>query len=110
MNVAHRCDRGGHVVGRSLWIDGIDGSPRLGPSIGRGRMRSNQALPRRGSPLTIEARPLHASTPLIRHAWPADSSPGEIYPSYVNVPTAGCWRLTLRWARHTDWIDLRYQA
>jgi hypothetical protein len=67
-------------------------------------------LPRRGSPLTIDARPLHANGPLIRHAWPADSSPGEIYPSYVNVPTAGCWRITLRWARHTDWIDLGYRA
>ena len=67
-------------------------------------------LARRGSPLTIEASPLHANAPLIRHAWPADSSPGEIYPSYVNVPTAGCWRITLRWARHTDWIDLRYRA
>jgi hypothetical protein len=67
-------------------------------------------LRRHGSPLAIEARPLHASAPLIKHAWPADSSPGEIYPSYVNVPTAGCWRLTLRWARHIDWIDLRYEA
>lgn len=67
-------------------------------------------LPRLGSPLVIEATPLHAKAPLIRHAWPADSSPGEIYPSYVNVPTAGCWRLTLRWARHTDWIDLQYKA
>jgi hypothetical protein len=67
-------------------------------------------LPRRGSPLTIEARPLHANAPVIRHAWPPDSSPGEIYPSYVNVPTAGCWRLTLRWARHIDWIDVRYKA
>jgi hypothetical protein len=67
-------------------------------------------LPRLGSPLTIAARPLHGDAPLIRHTWPADSSPGEIYPSFVNVPTAGCWRLTLRWARHTDWIDLRYKA
>jgi hypothetical protein len=67
-------------------------------------------LPRHGSPLTVEARPLHANAPLITHHWPADSSPGEIYPSYVNVPTAGCWRLTVRWAQHTDWIDLRYEA
>jgi hypothetical protein len=67
-------------------------------------------LPRRGSPLTVEARPLHANAPLITHSWPADSSPGEIYPSYVNVSMAGCWRLTLHWARHTDWIDLRYKA
>lgn len=67
-------------------------------------------LPRNGSPLTIEARPLRAGAPMIRVARPPDSSPGEIYPSYVNVPTSGCWRLTLHWARHTDSIDLRYRA
>lgn len=42
-------------------------------------------LPRHGSPLTIQARPLHGSRPTPRTSWPADSSPGEIYPSYVNV-------------------------
>jgi hypothetical protein len=67
-------------------------------------------LPRLGSPLRIEARPVGASRPLIRSTFPADSSPGEIYPSYVNVPRAGCWRLTLRWAGHVDSIDLRYDA
>ena len=67
-------------------------------------------LPRHASPLRIEATPLHATVPAIRNAWPPDSSPGEIYPSYVNVPTAGCWQLTLRWAGHTDSIDLHYNA
>ena len=67
-------------------------------------------LPRLGLPLRIEATPLHATAQLIRYSWPADSSPGEIYPSYVNVPTAGCWQLTLRWAGHTDSIDLHYKA
>ena len=67
-------------------------------------------LPRNGSPLTIEATPLHAAAPRVRLAWPADSSPGEIYPSYVNVPTAGCWQIALRWAGHTDRLDLRYYS
>jgi hypothetical protein len=66
-------------------------------------------LPRNGSPLTITARPLHANAPRVTGVWPADSSPGEIYPSYVNVPSAGCWRITLRWAGHTDSIDLPYR-
>ena len=66
-------------------------------------------LPRNGSPLTIKARPLHANAPLVTIVEPADSSPGEIYPSYVNVPSAGCWRLSLRWAGHTDSIDLPYR-
>ncbi len=67
-------------------------------------------LPRKGSPLRIKATPLHSSAPLVKSAWPADSSPGEIYPSYVNVPTAGCWRVSLHWAGHTDSIDLPYIA
>ena len=66
-------------------------------------------LPRNGSPLTIKARPLHANAPLVTIVAPADSSPGEIYPSYVNVPSAGCWQLSLRWAGHTDSIDLPYR-
>lgn len=65
-------------------------------------------LPRNGFPLHLVARPLHASHPVVRESYPADSSPGEIYPSYVNVPSAGCWRITLRWAGHTDTIALRY--
>jgi hypothetical protein len=67
-------------------------------------------LPRLGSPLRVEARPADAGKPLIRLTFAADSSPGEIYPSYVNVPMTGCWRLTLRWAGHEDWIDLHYDA
>ena len=44
-DAAHRRDRGRHVVGGGLWIDGTDGSSPWGPSGGRGRMRSDQALP-----------------------------------------------------------------
>jgi hypothetical protein len=51
-DVAHRGDRDCHVVGGSLWIDGIDwfdGSPARGPGGDRGRVRSNEALSRTGS-------------------------------------------------------------
>jgi hypothetical protein len=65
-------------------------------------------LSRRGLPLHITARPLHSSHPVVNETAPADSSPGQIYPSYVNVPKAGCWRISLRWAGHTDEIALRY--
>lgn len=30
-------------------------------------------------------------------------------PSYVNLPAAGCWRLTLHWQDHTDQLDLQYK-
>lgn len=29
-------------------------------------------------------------------------------PSTINLPAAGCWRLALRWAGHTDTLDVRY--
>lgn len=30
-------------------------------------------------------------------------------PSYVNLPAAGCWRLTLHRQGHTDQLDLQYR-
>jgi hypothetical protein len=71
-------------------------------------------LPRRGSPLRITASPLRGGSrgarARVHSSWPADSGPGEIYPSNVNVPHAGCWRVTVRWAHHSDTIDLPYRA
>jgi hypothetical protein len=66
--------------------------------------------PRDGSDLVIRARPLHATTPLVTIRQAANSGPGEIYPSDVNVPAPGCWRMTLRWNGHGDAIDLAYRA
>lgn len=66
--------------------------------------------PRHGLPLTVTARPATGGGPVVRASWSADSGPGEIYPSYVNVPWAGCWHVTLRWAHHSDSIDLSYRA
>jgi hypothetical protein len=34
-------------------------------------------------------------------------SPG---PSIIDLPAAGCWRLTLRWSGRVDTLDLRYVA
>jgi hypothetical protein len=102
----HAVSRGGNVVAI------VFGNPlRAGdPSNPDNKILWIMRLPRRGLPLAIEATPLHATAPRIRSSWPADSSPGEIYPSDVNVPAAGCWQLTLRWAGHTDRIDLHYMS
>src|SRR5690242_6686835 len=59
--------------------------------------------PRDGKPLRIVARQGAAT---VRMAEPADSGPGEIYPSYVDLPKAGCWRLTLAWGPHRARIDI----
>ncbi len=66
--------------------------------------------PRRGQPLHIRAQPMGFSAPGVTTSWPANSSPGEIYPSIDNVPRPGCWRFALRWAGHTDTVALRYRG
>jgi hypothetical protein len=63
---------------------------------------------RHGAPLRLTGHPLNAATPVVRSSWPANSSPGNIYPSDIEVPSPGCWRFTLTWHRHTDTVDLWY--
>jgi hypothetical protein len=66
-------------------------------------------LPRNGSSLEISAHPLGAATPTLTQIQPADSSPGEIYPSIVDVPQPGCWHFDLTWAGHKASVELVYQ-
>lgn len=65
---------------------------------------------RNGQPLHIHAQPIGFSASGVSTTWPADSGPGEIYPSIDDVPVPGCWRLTLRWAGHTDVVALHYSS
>ena len=76
--------------------------------------RTNKILwivrqPRFGSPLMLNGRQAGKSK-VVRIQRPADSGPGEIYPTIVDVPTPGCWHFTLSWAGHRDEVDLRYDA
>jgi hypothetical protein len=64
--------------------------------------------PRGMSDLEIAGHPLDAEAPTVAQSEAADSSPGEIYPSIVNVPSPGCWHFTLQWNGNTDTIDLPY--
>ncbi len=66
------------------------------------------ASPRDGMPLRLTGHPLGAAAPVVSSAWPADSAPGEIYPSDITVPSPGCWHFTLTWNGHSDTVDLRY--
>lgn len=66
-------------------------------------------LPRNGSPLEVSGRPLNATTPSIHQTQLADSGPGEIYPSIIDVPKPGCWRFDLSWAGNHTAVDLEYQ-
>jgi hypothetical protein len=65
-------------------------------------------LPRGGSDLTVKAHPWDAAAPVVTAQEPANAGPGEIYPSIVDMPGAGCWHLDLSWNGHADAIDLRY--
>lgn len=65
-------------------------------------------LPRDGHSLHIEARPRGQQAPVVQSVHRSGASPGEIYPSVVDVPTPGCWLVTLSWGPHTDTVDLQY--
>ena len=64
--------------------------------------------PRNGAELVLSGHPLDRAAPTVEVHEPADSSPGEIYPSIVDVPSPGCWQFTLRWGPHRDIIELPY--
>ena len=66
--------------------------------------------PREGSQLELDGRPLGAELPTVHFAEPANSSPGEVYPTIVDVPTAGCWQFSLHWAQNQADIQLAYVA
>lgn len=61
-----------------------------------------------GSALRISAQRMVGSTPVgsaVGHK--VMGGPG---PSIINMPAAGCWRFTLRWAGQVDTLDLNYAA
>jgi len=101
-----------HVMGREGRIVAIEfGYPLLSPPS---PVRANKILwvgkaPRELSNLWIRAQRMEGARPV---GAPATrllrDGPG---PSYVDLPTAGCWRLSLTWAdgRH-DSLDLQYRS
>jgi hypothetical protein len=99
-----------HVLGRSQRIVAIlFGYPLLSPPSPR---RSNKILwvARRTpstSPLKIRAQRMSGSSTLgapVRRK--VSGGPG---PSIVNLPSPGCWRLSLHWSGRVDSLDLRYR-
>lgn len=66
--------------------------------------------PRQGSELTVTARPAGRTAPTTTFTFPADSGPGEIYPSIIDLPAAGCWELQLEWAGHRAVMLVPYEA
>jgi hypothetical protein len=99
----HELGRSGHIAAL-LFGDPLVFPPR--------RERSNKILwvsrlpYRQRTNLRIRAQRMigrrAVSAPVMRVV---DGGPG---PSIIDLPAAGCWRLTLRWADQRDSIDLHY--
>jgi hypothetical protein len=97
-----------HVLGRNGEIAAIlFGYPLLSPPA---KNRANKILWVSRRPikppdkLRIRAQRMHGDRPVGKHLVRViDGGPG---PSYVNLPTHGCWRLTLQWSGRSDELDL----
>jgi hypothetical protein len=63
--------------------------------------------PREGQPLQVAGKRISDGTTANASA-PAGSSPGEIYPSIIDMPGAGCWELDLAWGPNTATVYLYY--
>jgi hypothetical protein len=66
--------------------------------------------PRQAAPLVLDAHPLGAPSPHVHYNQEANSSPGEIYPSIIDVPSPGCWVFSLSWATGSATVELDYTA
>jgi hypothetical protein len=103
--IAHALGRSGRVAA-ILFADPLYAPPRV--------HRNNKIL-------WVARTPLSAPSDLRISAQRMDGSrrvggavkrrvAGGPGPSIVDLPVAGCWRLTLHWARTSDQLDLRYVA
>jgi hypothetical protein len=102
-----------YVVGHPPLVAGFLFSDPL--RAGHPENPSNKILwvvrtPRNGSQLIIDGHPLGSPLPRVHEGLSANSSPGEIYPDGVDVPSAGCWQFDLRWANSHAQVELNYVA
>jgi len=85
-----------------LWKD-----PLLSPpSPAANKILWVSRVPVTNAGLIIDARRMAGARPVgtvVRRT--VTGGPG---PSIINIPAAGCWRLSLRWSGHSDSLDVRY--
>jgi hypothetical protein len=97
-----------HVVGRHGRIAAIlFGDPLTAPprrDVGNKILWVSKAPAEPLADLGIRARLLPRGTTVRRVV---EGGPG---PSIVDLPKAGCWRLSLRWGKQSDELDLTYAA
>lgn len=91
-----------------LWADPmVAGQP--GPDQPSNKILWIVNRPREGSDLVVTAQPHERSAPTLAHSFEANSGPGEIYPSIIDVPEAGCWEMQLEWAGHQTALLVPYE-
>ena len=66
-------------------------------------------LPRNGSSLSLTGSLSGSDKPAFSRSFAANSGPGEIYPSIVDVPEPGCWRIDLAWSGNKTTAYLEYR-
>ncbi len=101
-----------YVLGRALkiaailWADPLQSPPPRDHNNKILWVSHGPSVP--GSDLRISAQQMMGSrlvgAPAARRVM---GGPG---PSIINLPSAGCWRLTLRWSGRIDILELRYVA
>jgi hypothetical protein len=92
-------------------VGAVFGYPLVAPARETGAQ--NKVLwivrePRDGSDLVLTLRPAGGGD-AVTVSEPAGSSPGEIYPSIVDVPAPGCWHVVAEWNGHRATLELSYQ-
>jgi len=80
-------------------------SPAQGPS---NKILWISAEPRAGADLKVTLTPSGGGGP-VTEQFPANSSPGEIYPSIVDVPKPGCWNVVAEWNGNRATLELPYE-
>jgi hypothetical protein len=102
----HVRSREGNLVG-VLFVSPLAAPPRQGGP--NNKILWISKAPRDGARLTLTLTPLHGGAS-VTTTEPASSTPGEIYPSIVDVPAAGCWRVDATWGSNRATLELAYRA
>ena len=77
-------------------------------SLAEGGIPIGSALARDGKLLAVGHNKRVQESDPVTHAEPANSGPGQIYPSIVDAPAAGCWRVQASWNGNTATLELNY--
>jgi hypothetical protein len=100
-----------YAIGQSGRIAAILWTPLDSPSAATHTNKIlwvSRVAARAGGRFTIQAQRMVGATRVgepVKRTVPA--GPG---PSIINLPSPGCWRMTLHWSGWTDHIDLRYRT